>query len=146
MDVTSERLSALDLKEVLQVSRVALECDHSIELTKEVLRLMETVFRTNCSDFFFSLAWADELDVNRVISLTISEAFFAQFRKYYHKLDPFIHFYSLKYCPTAVSTEQVLNYVKLTSGEYYNDFLKPQSSIIVILRLFLKIYFDKSPF
>jgi|APSaa5957512622_1039677.scaffolds.fasta_scaffold05052_2 DNA-binding NarL/FixJ family response regulator len=127
MDFTSEKLSDLDLKEVLQVSHVALECDHSIELTKEVLRLMETVFRTSCSNFFFSLPWADELDVNRVISLTISEAFLDRFRKYYHKLDPFIRFYSLKYCPTTVSTEQILPYGKLTSGEYYNDFLKPQS-------------------
>lgn len=127
MDFTSERLSDLDLKEVLQVSRVALECDDAIELTEEVLGLMERVFKTSCSNFFFSLAWADELDLNRVISLTISEAFLEKFRKYYYKLDPFIHFYSLKFCPTAVSTEQILPYAELTSGEYYNEFLKPQS-------------------
>ena len=127
MDVTSERLSDLDLKEVLQVSRVALECNNSIELTKEVLRLMETVFKTSCSNFFFSLAWADELDVNRVISLTISEAFFEKFRKYYYQLDPFMNDLSLNRRHTTFITEQVVPYGQLTAGEYYNDFLKPQS-------------------
>ncbi len=127
MDVTSERLSDLDLKEVLQISRVALECDHSIELTQEVLCLMETVFKTSCSNFFFSLPWADELDINRAISLTISRAFLERFRKYYHQLDPFLNRLSLKRGPTTVVTQQILPYDQLTAGEYYNDFLKPQS-------------------
>jgi len=127
MKASLDRLSAEDLKDVLQVGRVALECNRSEELTREVLHLMEAVFKTSCSNFFFSLAWADELDLNRVVSLTIGQAFLAQFRKYYYQLDPFINALSLSRCPTTVVTEQIVPYGKLTAGEYYNDFLKPQS-------------------
>ncbi len=137
MSASSHSLSAQDLKEVLQIGRAALECNRSEELTKEVLRLMETVFRTSCSNFFFSLAWEDKLDLHRVNSLTISEISFNQFRKYYHQLDPFIQNISLSACPTTVSTEQILPYGKLVSGEYYNDFLKPQS-IHSQMSIFLK--------
>ena len=127
MKVTSDRLSAQDLKEVLQISRAALECDRSEELAREVLRLMETVFKTSCNNFFFSHAWENKLDFHRTISLTISQAAFDRFRKYYHQLDPFIQNVSFSSCPTTVSTEQILPFRKLISGEYYNDFLKPLS-------------------
>jgi DNA-binding CsgD family transcriptional regulator len=127
MSLPSERLSAYDLKDVLYIGRVALECKGATEMVNEVLHLLEPVFKTGSSNFFFSKASVNEMDLHRVISDTIQEENFALFRRYYHGLDPFIGALSSRARPTVLTTDQVLTYKNLQSGEYYNDFLRPQS-------------------
>ena len=123
----SERLSAQDLKDVLHIGRVAFECKDTDQMATEVLRLLEPVFKTGCSNFFFSRASANELDLDRVISITIQEKSFALFRRYYHELDPFIDVLSSQLRPTVLTTDQLVSYKDLVAGDYYNEFLKPQS-------------------
>lgn len=118
-------LATQDLMEVLMVSRAALECKTVDELIPELLRHLEGVFKTGNNNFFFSRRVADALDLDRVVTRGIEKGFIAQFREYYHRLDPFLKcLESLD--ANVLTTEQLISFKDLTRSEYYNDFLAPQ--------------------
>ena len=126
MGGTLNGMATQDLMEVLQVSRTALECNTVDELIPEVLRRLEGIFKTGNCTFFFARHLARALNLDRVITRGIEENFLVRFRDYYHKQDPFLE--GLQLPGTSVlTTEQVISINDLTRGEYYNDFLKPQS-------------------
>ena len=121
-----KNLGTRDLKDVLQVSRTALQCSRVDELRKEVLSLLERVFETGKANFFLSHGSGQGLNLDHVIHRGIDDHFLAQFRQYYYGLDPF----PKRFPPVHVSvqtTEQITSYEELVRGEYYNDFLRPQS-------------------
>jgi DNA-binding CsgD family transcriptional regulator len=127
MRLPAERLSAQDLREVLHLGRVALECGDTGEMLTETLSLLESVFRTGSSNFFFSRTSANELDYNRPFSNTIQDTSFELFRHYYHELDPFVAVLPASVAPRVLTTKQVITYKDFLAGEYYNDFLRPQA-------------------
>ncbi len=112
---------------MLHVGRVALECTSMEEMVFEILHQLESIFRTGCSNFFFSQNSENKLDFGKVFSSTIEEESFALFRRYYHDLDPFISVLSCHMRPRVLTTDQIISFKDLLEGEYYNDFLKPQA-------------------
>jgi DNA-binding CsgD family transcriptional regulator len=127
MDTGIKGLTARDLEEALAVTRTALESNNVDELRIEVLRLLERVFRTSSSNFFLTVARDQRIDLERVVSRGIEEKFLAQFRLHYCQMDPF-----LKVSPqfprlTVLTTDQIIPFKDFVLGDYYNDFLKPQS-------------------
>lgn len=120
-------LATQDLMEVLMVSRTALECRTVDELISETLRQLEGIFKSGNSTFFFARHLAQTLNLDRVITRGIDDSFLTEFRKYYHKQDPFI-LRGLPLAPKSVlTTEQIISSRDLVRSEYYNDFLKPQA-------------------
>jgi DNA-binding CsgD family transcriptional regulator len=107
------------------VCGTALESTEADEQLSEVLRLLEPIFKASNNNFFFASSNGTTLNLNRVIGRGIDTKFFADFRKYYHKLDPYYKIWASKSSPTAMITDHALNDSSLS--EYYNDFLKPQS-------------------
>lgn len=126
MGVPLNGLATQDLMEVLLVSRTALECNTVDELIPELLRHLESIFKTGNSTFFFALHLAKALNLDRVITRGIEDKFLVQFRDYYHRQDPFIQGLQLSDA-SVLTTEQLIPFKDLTRCEYYNDFLKPQS-------------------
>jgi len=129
-------LATQDLMDVLLVSRSALECNAVDELIHELLRHLESIFKTGNSNFFLTRHLAQALNLDRVITRGIDDKFIRQFREYYHRLDPFLKRLPLS-CTTVLTTEQLISFKDLIRCEYYNDFLKPQS-IHYQMSIFLK--------
>jgi len=119
------RLRDQDLKDVLLVTRAALECDRIDEMREEVLYHMERIFQCDKSTFFLTRKPYKELDFEGVAYRGFESKFMDEFVQYYHQLDP--HVPGLSYNPSIVTTEQLISFKDLMGGEYYNDFLKPQS-------------------
>jgi DNA-binding CsgD family transcriptional regulator len=120
-------LSTRDLKEVLLVSRVALECKRVDELLSEALRLMERIFRTGSNNFYFARRDGISTNLDRPITRGLEERFKAEFTEYYHKLDPLFGLWLSQHCPTSVTISKAISPKQWTSSEYYNDFMRPQS-------------------
>ena len=125
MGVPLNGMATQDLMEVLMVSRTALECNTVDELIPELLRHLESIFKTGNSTFFFALHLAQALNLDRVITRGIENKFLIQFRDYYHRQDPFIKGLQLSGA-SVLTTEQLISFKDLTRCEYYNDFLRPQ--------------------
>ena len=125
MGVPLNGMATQDLMEVLMVSRTALECNTVDELIPELLRHLESIFKTENSTFFFALHLAQALNLDRVITRGIENKFLIQFRDYYHRQDPFIKGLQLSGA-SVLTTEQLISFKDLTRCEYYNDFLRPQ--------------------
>lgn len=119
------RLRDQDLKDVLLITRVALDCDRIDEMRKEVLYHLERIFQCDKSTFFLTRKPYKELDFEGVVYRGFESKFMDEFVQYYHQLDP--HVPGLPYNPSIVTTEQIISFNDLMRGEYYNDFLKPQA-------------------
>jgi DNA-binding CsgD family transcriptional regulator len=119
------RLRDQDLKDVLLVTRAALECDRIDEMREEVLYHMERIFQCDKSTFFLTRKPYKNVDFAGVVYRGFENKFMDEFIQYYHQLDP--HVPGLRYNPSIVTTEQLISFKDLVVGEYYNDFLKPQS-------------------
>jgi hypothetical protein len=119
------RLREQDLKDVLLVTRAALECDRIDEMREEVLYHLERIFQCDKSTFFLAPKPYKNLDFSGVIYRGFEKRFMNEFIQYYYQLDP--HVPGLRYNPSIVTTEQLISFKDLMKGEYYNDFLKPQS-------------------
>jgi len=119
------RLRDKDLKDVILVTRRALECDQIDEVRREVLSHLEGIFQCDKSTFFLADSSHKKLDFPGVITRGFESEFMKKFIQYFHRLDP--HVPGLLYNPDVVTTEQLISFKDLMRGEYYNDFLKPQS-------------------
>ncbi len=120
-------LSTGDLKEVLLVSRVALECKKVDELLSEALRLMERIFRTGSNNFYFARRDGISTNLERPITRGLEERFKAKFVEYYHKFDPLFGLWLSQHCPTSVTISKAISPKQWINSEYYNDFMRPQS-------------------
>ena len=122
----SRYLSSRDLKDVLLISRTALECSQVNELRKEVLRLLEEVFKADSSNFFLCTGPDQKTNFDQVVNRAIEDKFLSQFREYYYKLDPFCrHAFPLQ--TSVITTKQIIPLKNWIDSEYYNDFLRLQS-------------------
>ena len=110
-----------DLKDVLLVTRVALDCDQMDEMRKEVLYYLEKIFRCDKCTFFLGDKSFKKLDFPGVVCRGFEEDWMAKFVHYYHQMDP--HVPGLLYNPPIVVTEQITPFRDLMQTEYYQDFL-----------------------
>jgi DNA-binding CsgD family transcriptional regulator len=118
-----KKVAACDLKDVVLVSRRALECCQTDKLRSEMLCLLEQIFKADSANFFITCN--EQLSFERIISRNIEEKFLTQYRQYYHRLDPFLG-RSFPSQSGILTTEQIISYKDLMPNEYYNDFLRPQ--------------------
>ena len=126
MSPSKRNLRGRDLSDVLHVSRAALECNEVNELRREVLRLLEEVFKTQSCNFFLCTGRNQKVDLNDVITRGVGDSFLEQFRQYYYKLDPFYK-QIFPSNTSVVTNEQVVSFRDFIKSEYYNDFLRHQS-------------------
>ena len=136
INLVKRNLRDRELNDVLLVSRTALECGQVNELRKEVLRLLEQVFKAESSNFFLTYGSNQKVSFDQVINRGIDDKFLSLFSRYYYKLDPF---YRQTFPPhtSVITTEQVIPFKDLIHSEYYNDFLKHQSihyEMVIYLR------------
>ena len=136
INLVKRSLRDRELNDVLLVSRTALECGQVNELRKEVLRLLEQVFKAESSNFFITHGPDQKVSFDQVINRGIDDKFLSLFSQYYYKLDPF---YGQIFPPhtSVITTEQVIPLKDLIHSEYYNDFLKHQSihyEMVIYLR------------
>jgi DNA-binding CsgD family transcriptional regulator len=120
-------LNHQDLKDVLLVTGVALECAEIDELRRQVLRCLERMFRCdhNCA-FALARSSFNELDLEGVIGHGADPHFLVQYIQHFHRLDPY--YTGLPFIPPVVTIDEVIPFRKLVRSEYYNDFLRPQST------------------
>jgi DNA-binding CsgD family transcriptional regulator len=136
MSLSKKNLSGRDLKDVLLVSRAALECAGVNELRNEVLRLLEDVFKSGSSNFFLCCGSDQKVNLEQVITRGVTEKHLKSFRQYYYKLDPF---YQRTFPPhtNIVTNEEVISFREFIASEYYNEFLREQSihhEMVIYLR------------
>jgi len=119
------RLSYHSLKDILQVTKLALECQSTDELRSATLPIMQQAF--NCCGLSFLLTSDDgkHLDFHNIVCRGAGIEGLPSWRSYYHKVDPFFRS-GLKSLP-VLTLRQVMSYQSLIRSEYYNDFLKPQA-------------------
>jgi DNA-binding CsgD family transcriptional regulator/PAS domain-containing protein len=112
-----------DPSDLLRVTRLVLERCETDELRKQIIDLLQSIFKADAANFF--LATDDgRLSFETVVSNGIEEKWHSDFRRHYHRYDPFRN--GIRY-PSVCTLEQVISYQELLKGSYYNDFLKPQS-------------------
>ncbi len=118
-------LSNQDLKDILHVTRVALDCDHIDTMREEVLYQLEKIFRCDKCTFFLADSSFKKLDYSGVVNLGFEKEWMEKHIQHYHEMDP--HVPGLLHNPPIVTTQQIVTFKDLIRSEYYNDFLKPQS-------------------
>ncbi len=118
-----KKMGTYDLKDVLLVSRRAFECCQTDKLRREMLCLLEQVFKADSANFF--IARNGQVSFERIISRNIENKFLTQYHQYYYHLDPFLgRSFPSRSC--ILTTEQIISYKDLMLNEYYYDFLRPQ--------------------
>jgi DNA-binding CsgD family transcriptional regulator len=115
-----------DLLDVINMSQVALKCDHVDELRKEVLNLLPKLFRVERGAFFLARQYpSPRIDHDNAASQGIDQRYMSLFRTHYHKVDPFLK--TMNSGEVVVTTNDVLPLKEFMDTEYYGDFLEPQS-------------------
>ena len=134
------RLMERDLKDVLLVTRVALECNEMDEARRESLRQLERIFRCEKSTFFLSDADGLGLEYDGVVTRGFDHEFMCSYEAHFHALDPYV--IGLPDIPCVVTTPQLISFGELIRTEYYNDFLVPQSihyQMAIVLKKYGKL-------
>ena len=134
------RLMERDLKDVLLVTRVALECNEVDEARRESLRQLERIFRCDKSTFFLADAGGTGLEYGGVVTRGFDFEFMNMYEAHFHALDPYV--LGLPHIPCVVTTPRLIPYRELIRTEYYNDFLAPQSihyQLAIVLKRYGKL-------
>jgi len=135
------KLGHRELKDVLYVTCIALNCGTVDELRKEVLYCLERMFECEKSGFFLVQMPHRWVDCLGSVVRGIDRDFLTIYDQRYRALDPYIEI-EWPNLPPVATPEEIFPSSDLIASEYYNDFLKPQS-IRHILTMFLKS--DRQP-
>ena len=133
-------LSNQDFRDILHVTRVALDCDNIDTMRTELLYQLQNIFRCDKCTFFLAYSSSNALDLPGVIIRGFEKDWMNRYIQYYHNLDH--HIPGLLHNPPVIITQQIVAFKHLIHSEYYNDFLKPQSiyfQMDMILRLDKKL-------
>ena len=118
-------LSGQDMRDVLRLGETVLSCQATDELRHAALDVLQPIYRCDSANFFLARPSDGRLDLDSVVTRSITGENLIRFRDYYCRLDPFLKFFPP---PAPVLTmEDVTSPRKLVHGEYYNDFLNPQA-------------------
>jgi len=113
-----------DLRDVLFVTRAALECGEIDEMRMEVLSSLERIFKCSLSGFQLASGTHDKLDLDRAV-VRGSDSETSKKYRYYHSVNPVTH--SLPFLPPVSTFDQVISPRELIKTDFYNDFLRPHS-------------------
>ncbi|MBW2118930.1 MAG: hypothetical protein JRH09_13575, partial [Deltaproteobacteria bacterium] len=116
-----KRQSMADLD---QIAGIAFECNEVDELRNEVLKHLERFFKSNKSNFV--LVKGHKFDFGSAAKRGIRDRYSKLYDEHYWQFDPFFSKFFAPH-PKVLSTNQLIPLREFTRGEYYNDFLKPQS-------------------
>lgn len=118
-------IASKDLQDIVEIGRIALECDDLVEIRREVLKYLKSAFDIEKSNFWMFRQYPyPHIDLNDVVYDDIEDEFITRYVRYYRKMDPYNRVIN-----TNNGSVWSLNSQKLkgfTKGEYYNDFLSPQ--------------------
>ncbi len=115
-----------DFRQIVEIGRAAMGYDDLIELRREVLKGLPSVFSTEMGNFWMFREYPfPRLDLNDVVYEGIEKRDIERFRQYYHKIDPYVKVISAD--TKIVYTLKSDELPGFTKGEYYNEFLKPQN-------------------
>jgi DNA-binding CsgD family transcriptional regulator len=131
-----EELCSQDLKDVLTVTHVALECEQIDTLRSEALYRLQEIFKSEkCTSYLTCGPDYDRVDLKGMIGTGIDPEFRDRYNTYYYRLDPlYSNLFSL---PSVVTVDDLVPSGALEKSEYYNDFQQPQSicyEMCVVLR------------
>lgn len=118
-----------DLREVLHLGQIALDCNSREELQQNSLENLEKSLGAKSSLFISISRKRSRWCFERGVSHGVPESGPRLWNQRYHKQDPFVRaFLSApdNRFPVVVSS-QVISHRKLVATEFYADFLKPQS-------------------
>ena len=126
-----------DIFEVSQGVSARLRVD---DLRREVLRILEKIFRTNTSSFFLADESGKRIVMDGCVTRNIRKGYIPSYAQYYCRIDPMPNGInqSLSRVLSVVTLDEVIPYKDLIQTEYYNDFYKPQS-IYYEMALHLKL-------
>jgi DNA-binding CsgD family transcriptional regulator len=115
-----------DLKDVLAVTHVALECEQIDSLRREVLYCLEQIFKSEkCTSYLTCGPSHERIDFNGVIGIGIDPELKEIYNSYYYRLDPLAT--NLFSFPSVVTLDDLVPFAAHEKSEYYNDFQKPQA-------------------
>lgn len=114
-----------DFLDVIEIGRIALECDSLVEIRQEVIKRVASAFGVEKSNFWMYRQYPfPHLDLNDVVYEDIDEEDIRRFVRYYHKMDPYNNYVGVEGGVYSLSSQELQ---ELTKGEYYNEFLVPQN-------------------
>jgi len=129
-------LKAKELLDIIEIGRMATECDQVDELRRVVVKAVLEPFRIGRSNFFLVRSYpSPRLDLDHIVAEGIEERYIDQYRRHYSPLDPFRK--TLFVSPQVVTRGHVISDRDFQKSDYYNEFLRPQSihhQLIIYLR------------
>ncbi len=128
-------LSEHDLKNVLAISRTALECNSFDEMQAEMLRSVGEFLHAPKSCFFRVTSDGREPKIHRGSGCGVDDKDLAEYNQRYKRFDPLALRLDRDWKPgrsCVVQTHQFVGSKGFFGSEFYNDFLNPQSIHFVL--------------
>ncbi len=117
-------MASKDLQDIVEIGRIALECDGLVEIRREVLKCLKSAFGIEKSNFWMFRQYPyPHIDLNDVVYDDIEDEFITRYVRYYRKMDPYNRVIGANRSVCSLNSEELKGFTK---GEYYNDFLSPQ--------------------
>jgi len=117
-------MASKDLQDIVEIGRIALECDGLVEIRQEVLKCLKSAFGIEKSNFWMFRQYPyPHIDLNDVVYDDIEDEFITRYVRYYRKMDPYNRVISANRSVCSLNSQELKGFTK---GEYYNDFLSPQ--------------------
>ncbi|MCF7982363.1 MAG: LuxR C-terminal-related transcriptional regulator [Pseudomonadales bacterium] len=129
-------LQTQDLKDIIEVSRRALECNSMETLQKETLTLMERSLGARSSVYAQITKNQKEIQLTEGAEHGVPKGAMARWCSEYHSSDPFMHRYLNKLSTqpsNVIVSSEVISHKEYVSTSFYNEFMKPQSIYHVMI-------------
>lgn len=129
-------LQTQDLKDVIEVSRRALECNSMEALQQETLTLMEHSLGARSSVYAQITKNRQQIQLSEGAEHGVPEGAMARWCSEFHSSDPFMHRYLEKLSTqpsNVIISSEVISHKEYVSTAFYNEFMKPQSIYHVMI-------------
>lgn len=133
---TLVNLYTQDLKDIIEVSRRALECNSMETLLRETLSLTERSLGARSSVYVQITKKHKKIYLTQGAEHGVPEGAMARWCSEYHSTDPFMHRYLTKLSTqsgSVIISNEVIGHKEYISTPFYNEFMKPQSIYHVMI-------------
>jgi len=133
---TLVNLQPKDFKDIIEVSRRALECNSMETLQRETLTLTEHSFGARSSIYAQITQKHKKIHFTEGAEHGVPEGALARWCAEYHSTDPFMHRYLTKLSTqpgSVIISSEVISHKEYISTPFYNEFMKPQSIYHVMI-------------
>lgn len=130
------RLQTKDLKDVLEVSRCALECESMERLQQDTLTLIERSLGARSSVYAHFNKNHKQIKMIEGAEHGVPNGAMARWCSTYHSDDPFMRRYLTRLSTRSnnvIVSNDVVNHNEYVSTSFYNEFMKPQSIYHVMI-------------